>query len=129
MSRFAYSLSLAAAMAAVTALAACETPAKVSVLQSDSVLVQPGATYAWAPTPSQDSFKASADPRLSNTIIQERLRTAVDTAMAAKGYHLVDNPASAQLLTSYHVGLKDKTETYATTYGGGGTGACGFHGC
>lgn len=118
---------LLAAVLLVAPLAACETPTNVSVLQSDSVLVQPGATWAWAPVP--DATRAAADPRISNDIVQDRLRTAVETNLSARGFRRVDNPNDAQLLASYHVGLRDRTETRVNTWGGGGAAACGFRGC
>lgn len=127
MSRLKSSIGPLAVFAAAAMLGACETPAKVSVLQSDSVLVRPGSTYAWAPV--SEGTRSSADQRISNDIIQERLRSGVDSALAAKGYHKVDNPAGADLLVAYHVGLKDQTETRVDTFGGGGVGACGFRGC
>ncbi len=110
------------------ALAGCESPAgEVSVLQSSSVPIAAGSTYAFAPI--SDEARAHADPRVSNDIIQERLRTAIQTALAAKGYREVGDPGQATLVVSYHVGLQQKQETRVDTFGGGGVGACGFRGC
>ena len=114
--------------AASVAITACESPAgNVSVLQSSSVGVSPGSTYAWAPISEQ--ARAAADPRVANDIIQERLRTAVEGAMGARGFRRVDDGAQAQLLVSFHVGLQARPETQVNTWGGGGRGACGFRGC
>lgn len=113
---------------AVPALSACETPGgKVTTLQSSSIAVAPGSTYAWAAVDA--AHRGSADPRVANDIIQERLKTAVDTALAAKGFRQVSDPAQAQLLVAYHVGLQNQTETRVDTFGGGSVGACGFRGC
>lgn len=118
--------ALVLALAAV-AITACETPGgKVSTLQSSSVALTPGSTYAWAPVDT--AARSGADPRVANDIIQERLRIAVDTALAAKGFRQVADPAQATLLVAYHVGLQNQTETRVETFGGGGT-ACGFRGC
>jgi hypothetical protein len=120
--------ALLLAVVASVAVTACESPAgNVSVLQSSTVAVVPGSTYAWAPI--SDQARAAADPRVSNDIIQERLRTAVDGAMAARGFRRIDDPATAQLLVSFHVGLQSRTETQVNTWGGGSRGACGFRGC
>lgn len=111
---------------AALALAGCETPAgHVSVLQSSSAAPAPGSTYAWAPV--RPDTQANADRRLANDIIQDRLRLAVDTALAAKGFRQTSDHASAQLLVSYHVGLENRTETRVDTFGGGAV--CGFRGC
>lgn len=109
---------------ALAPLAACQSPAgEVSVLQSGTVTVAAGSSYAWAPTPAT----TNADPRIANDIIQERLKTAIDTALAAKGFRRVADPASAQLLVSYHVGLENRQETRVSSFGG--PTWCGVRGC
>jgi hypothetical protein len=119
--------ALLLAFTAGVALSACETAGgNVTVLQSSSVGVSPGSTWAWAPISEQ--ARAAADPRVSNDIIQERLRTAVDTALAGRGFRRVDDPAQAQILVAFHVGLQNRTETRVNTWGGS-SGACGFRGC
>jgi hypothetical protein len=105
-----------AAMSAVLVLSACETPAKVSVLQSATASISPGATYAWAPTAAQGT--QHGDPRIDNDIIRERIRTAINTSLGAKGYQLVSDPTSAHLLVAYYVGLQPKTDYRVDTFGG-----------
>lgn len=113
---------LAAALAVCLPLAACESPGgKVSVLTGQTPLT--GSTYAWAPFQP-----GSGDPRVDNDIIRERIRTAIDTNLAAKGYSQVD-PSKAKLLVSYHVGLKSGTDYSATSMGPPGGVACGVRGC
>jgi hypothetical protein len=115
------------ALVGALALAACETPAgDVSILQSESRALTPGATYAWA-APSTPA--ANADPRVANDIIQERLHAAVDTALAAKGYRRAADAQEAQLLVSYHVSLDDRTEASVTTLSAVGPTYCGIRGC
>jgi hypothetical protein len=114
---------LAAAVAACVPLVGCESPGgQVSVLTGGGPLA--GSTYAWAP----GAQPGSGDPRVDNDIIRERIRTAVDTNLAAKGYSQVD-PAAAKLLVSYHVGLQNKTDYSATSMGGHPGMACGIRGC
>ncbi len=121
------SLALTACLTAASlTLAACESPGgKVSVLKSDAVSVAPGSTWAWAP----GARPGSGDPRIDNDIIQGRIKTAVEGALAAKGYRQVD-ATSAQLLVQYHIGLQNKTETQVDTFGGPRPAmACGIRGC
>ena len=114
---------LAAAIAACLPLVACESPGgQVSVLTGNAPLV--GSTYAWAP----DGQPGTGDPRVDNDIIRERIKTAVDTNLAAKGYSQVD-PAKAKLLVSYHIGLQNKTDYSATSMSGPHGMACGVRGC
>ncbi len=113
---------MVAAMAACLPLTGCESPGgKVSVLAGSTPLA--GSTYAWAPVQS-----GGGDPRIDNDIMRERIRTAIDTNLAAKGYMQVD-PSKAKLLVSYHVGLQNKTDYSATSMGGGPGMACGVRGC
>lgn len=118
----------AALVLAMSGLAGCESAGgNVSVLQSSSVALAPGSTYAWAPV--NDAVRTSADPRIANDIAQERLRTAVESALAAKGFRKVSDPGAAQLLATYHVGLENRAETRVDSYGGAPVRACGFRGC
>lgn len=121
------SLALAASLTAASlALAGCESPGgKVSVLTGDTVRVAPGSTWAWAP----GARPGSGDPRIDNDIIQGRIKTAVEGALAAKGYRQVD-ASSANLLVQYHIGLQNKSETRVDTFGAPGPAmACGIRGC
>ncbi len=115
---------LAAAAAACLATAACESPGgKVSVLSGQTPLA--GSTYAWA----TDGQPGTGDPRVDNDIIRERIRTAIDTNLAAKGYRRV-SPGEAKVLVAYHIGLQNKTDYSATSMGAPGGGmACGRRGC
>jgi hypothetical protein len=104
-----------AILSAVLVLSACETPAKVSVLQAANASITPGATYAWAPTAQGGT--GQGDPRIDNEIIRERIRTAINTNLGAKGYQLVSDPASAQLLVAYYVGIQPGTDYLVDSYG------------
>jgi len=119
------SLVLSLAASGLT-LAACESPGgKVSVLQGDTVAVVPGSTYAWAP----EGQPGSGDPRIDNDIIRGRIKNAVDSALAAKGYRQAESSAAA-LLVKYHVGLQNRTETQVDTFGRPApVVACGIRGC
>lgn len=120
--------SALSAIVAALMLSACGTPAgKVDILQSSSARVVPGSTYAWAPVSS--ASQQASDPRVANDIIQQRIMTAVDTALSAKGFRRVSNPDQAALLVSYHVGLEPRSEVRAQSFGGPSAVACGFRGC
>jgi len=128
MSTFLNRTAVAAVALSVLALAGCETPAgKVNVLQSSTTAVVPGSTYAWAPVTS--ATQRSADPRVANDIINQRIQTAVDGALAAKGYRRVSSPSQATLLVSYYVGLAARSEIQSNSMGAAPMGACGFRGC
>ena len=95
MSRIA-SVGLAIALALMAA--ACAGPAgEVAVLQSGDP-PGPGATVAWAPV-AQDAMR-NGDPRIDNDIVRQRIRTGVETALAAKGYRFVQTQAQRSSLSS-----------------------------
>ena len=97
--------------AACLVLAACASQGgQASVLKGPATLV--GSTYAWAP----NAQPGSGDPRVDNDIIRDRIKTAVDTNLAAKGYMQVARP-KARLLVAYHIGLQNNGA------------ACGRRGC
>ena len=123
-SRITHSALVMAAAVACLALSGCESPGgKVSVLQGQTPIA--GSTYAWAP----DAQPGSGDARVDNDIIRERIRTAIDTNLAAKGYRQVP-PGQARVLVAYHIGLQNRTDYSASSMGAPGGGvACGRRGC
>ena len=62
-------------------------------------------SYAWLPGPQPET----GDPRLDNTIIDSRIRSAVDTTLAARGYQK-DLPSCADFLVAYHAGIDRELE-------------------
>jgi hypothetical protein len=116
-----------AVVAASLALAGCAGPGgNVSVMQSDAVSVRPGSTFAWAP----GARPGQGDPRIDNDIVQGRIQNAIVSALTAKGYQQVSDPASADLLVTFHIGLQNRTDTRVDTFGGGPPPvACGIRGC
>ncbi|HEY9234196.1 MULTISPECIES: DUF4136 domain-containing protein [Phenylobacterium] len=118
-------LSLALVFGALVVLAACAGPAgRVSVLQSDTVGIRPGSTFAWKP----DATPGQGDPRVDNDIIRGRVENAIVSALTARGYRQAD-PSTADLLVSYHIGLRDRTDTQVATTGGRPPVVCGVRGC
>jgi len=94
---------------------------KVLVLESTPAAVAPGSTWAWAPTTS------SADPRVTNDIMQGRMHAAVETALAGKGLRRT-GPAQARYFVSYHVAVNDKVEAKVDSHSYP-VSACGIRGC
>lgn len=116
-----------AVVAASLALTGCAgAGGNVSVMQSDVVSVRPGSSFAWAP----GAQPGQGDPRIDNDIVQGRIQNAVVSALTAKGYQQVSDPATADLLVSFHIGLQNRTDTRVDTFGGGPPPvACGIRGC
>ena len=61
-------------------------------------------TYAWMP----DGDKRKGDPRVYNDLVDQRVRKAVDSALAEKGLVKAEGGAEPDILVGYHAMLKDK---------------------
>jgi hypothetical protein len=79
-------------------------------------------TYRWIPRPESTGATSARTAVQSNTLLDKRIRAAVDAQLAAKGFtQSEDNP---DLLVVYHTGLQNKVEvtdwgyTYAGSYWG-----------
>jgi hypothetical protein len=83
-------------------------------------------TYKWIPRVMSDASGSAKTAMQNNTLLDQRIRSAVDTQMSDKGFTLAAD--SADVLVVYHVGLANKVEvtdwgyTYAGSYWGGGMG-------
>jgi hypothetical protein len=83
-------------------------------------------TYKWIPRMVSDASGSATTAVQSNTLLDKRIRSAVDTQMAAKGFTPTEeNP---DVFVVYHTGLANKVDvtdwgyTYAGSYWGGGLG-------
>lgn len=98
--------------------------AKVSVVQSGSPALMPGAAYSWSG--GNEASVAGVDPAIANPIAGQRLRAAIELSLASKGFRRVDDPSAAHLMVSYHVSLSPEKEAKVSVRGGP---LCGFRGC
>ena len=62
-------------------------------------------TYAWVPEPP----KETGDPRIDNPLQHERIRAAIDSTLAEKGFTQVDG-ADADFLVAYHIAVRSRVE-------------------
>jgi hypothetical protein len=81
---------------------------KVNVIRDPSVPIPPGSTWAWAPEPAEKR-PDELDPRVNNSIIHGRVKQAVETVLAQKGYRQTD-PNRADFLVAYRVGVRDSRQ-------------------
>jgi hypothetical protein len=83
-------------------------------------------TYGWIPREISNASGSARTAMQSNTLLDDRIRKAVDNQMTAKGFTLAtENP---DVMLVYHVGAQNKVDvtdwgyTYAGSYWGGGLG-------
>jgi len=79
-------------------------------------------TYAWIPITIDEGSTSASKAAQSNTLLDSRIRSAVNTNMTAKGFTVDEqNP---DILVVYHTGMQNKVEvtdwgyTYAGSYWG-----------
>lgn len=95
---------VALAIGGLLAAAGCSS-LQVNVIRDSAIAIPPGSTWAWSPEPSEKR-PDELDPRVNNSIIHGRVKQAVEAVMAQKGYRLTD-PANADFLVAYRVGVRD----------------------
>lgn len=68
----------------------------------------PGATYAWVDMPAQ--LQAEQDVRVQDPAFRAHLQAALDGALADKGYTPAADPARADFIVAFRVGVRDVQE-------------------
>jgi hypothetical protein len=71
-------------------------------------------SYAWLPDPRPPT----GDPRLDSSLLDARVRRAVDSQLAARGHREV-SPDEADFLVTYHVALETKLDVETIHHGYG----------
>ena len=106
---------LAAAAALVCLTGAAPASAKVDISSTPSAALAKGSTFAWAPVPAVGI--GLPDPALANEITAHRLQAITESTLAAKGYRQVVDPAQADFLVSYTVGMLPMSDADISTSG------------
>jgi hypothetical protein len=125
--------------AAILLLGAGCSTLRVDVDRDSTIPIPAGATWAWGPEPMPKQPE-ELDPRVNNSIIHGRVQRAVEAVLAEKGFRHSD-PARADFLVEYRVGVRDRRERVTQAvgpppgfigygpYGGWGPGwAWGYYG-
>jgi hypothetical protein len=118
----------------------------VQITRDPDVRIAKGATWAWRPftepVADRDSRKVlsrdttrrnepvSREVSAENQIVQDRVKTAMQQALTAKGLKQVSDPASADFLVDYHFAVERRNATVQTVYPGAYPGlVCGPYRC
>lgn len=140
------SLLVFAVLALGVGLAGCDD--HVTVDRDPSIPIIKGNTWAWRPmegapppgnTNSPDRPVISRDivpgrnavppnPDIENDIVRNRIKYAIERSLAEKGLVQVQNPAQADFLVDYHIGVQNRRETVATPVNRPVL-VCGYYGC
>ena len=108
-------------------LVSCESPIHVEVDVDPNANLVAFESYAWI---SSEPLIRQVDgvtegPRIS-PIDDQRIRTAVDGRLAAKGWKRLETPDEADLVVSYGLGAQEKTDIYQTPTSGFAYGRYGY---
>jgi len=95
------------------ALSACST--NISHERDKAVAIPAGATVAFAPGHAEG--RENVDPAVRNEIVHQRIQSSIVRELQAKGFKVVDDPASADFLVRYFVRVNRNTGQVATQAG------------
>lgn len=106
------------ALSAVLAVA-CGGP-DITVRRDSNVPVPQAATWTWGVRDTVSQYEL--DPVAQNGMLHQKVRQSIESSLASKGWKQTEDPSQAQLIVTYHVGIKRTTEMQGTTttMGGGG---------
>jgi hypothetical protein len=103
-----YSKTLSLFVAAVVGLG-CASAVRVSQDYDTQFSFAELQTYGWI----QESGMARDQQGVRYPLIEQRIRDAVDRALASKGYRKV-NASDADFIVAFHAGAEEKLDVYST---------------
>ena len=140
------------ALACLCGLVAAGCDEHVQVTRDPDVRIAKGATWAWQPitepvaeresrrVTSRDTMgreerngraeSVAPDTNADNQLVRDRVRTAIQQSLTAKGLAQVSDPATAAFLVDYHFAVERRNATVQTVYPGAYPGlVCGPYRC
>jgi hypothetical protein len=97
--------------------AACGAGAEITTNRDKSVPVPAEPTWAWGRKDTVSHYEL--DPAAENMDLHRLVQESIESALAGKHWKKVD-PDQAQLLVTYHIGIRRGTDYQTTTTGMGG---------
>lgn len=82
--------------------------ASISSDRDPTVLIPVASTYSWG-EPGPREVAGERNPAVNNDIVDNRIRTAIEQAMAAKGFRRVES--GGDFLVHYHIGAAPRRDT------------------
>jgi hypothetical protein len=124
-------------------LAGCDE--HVQITRDPDVPIHKLATWAWRPVPEQTKARDSRavvsrdvisrdetvvrDSNADNEMVRQRVKTAIEQTLAAKGLTRISDPEAAAFLVDYHFAVEQRNVTVPAVYGGYPGVVCGPFGC
>jgi len=102
------------ALAALLAVA-CGGPEIITKRGSVPLPKQP--TWAWGARDTVSRYEL--DPVAQNPVLHQRVVQAIDSTFRREGWKRVDDPSQAQVIVTYHIGIKRTTQLQTTSTSSG----------
>lgn len=100
--------------------------ADITVRRDSKVPLPKPATWAWGTRDTVSRYEL--DPVAQNGSLHAKVKQSIEHTLAGKGWKEVDDPSQAQVIVTYHIGIKRTTELQGTTSTMGGGGWYGGYG-
>jgi len=111
-------------LAVSTLVALACSSAEITTNRDQQVPLPKGATWAWGRRDTISHYET--DPAAENPDVHRLVQQSIEYSLKSKKWTKVDDPDQAQLLVTYHIGLKRGTEYVATTTAVGGAWYGGY---
>ena len=137
------SLIVVSALLSGLVLAGCDE--YVQITRDPDVPIRKLATWAWRPATEQTKARDSRpvvsrdeisrdetavrDANADNEMVRQRVKTAIEQALASKGLNQISDPMAADFLVDYHFAVERRNVTVPAVYGGYPGVVCGPYGC
>jgi hypothetical protein len=115
-----------AAVAVLTLAVGCSSY-EVNAQRDSSVPIPASPTWAWGRRDSVVS-QYELDPVAQNPMLHQRVIAAIEANLNKRGWHKVEDASQANLIVTYHIGLKRESAMQTTTTGAGVYGTPGYGG-
>ncbi|HTR76956.1 MAG TPA: DUF4136 domain-containing protein [Gemmatimonadaceae bacterium] len=104
---------------------ACGGPS-ITVNRNSDVPVPKNPTWAWGRRDTVSKYEL--DPLAESPEVHNMVQVAIEQNLAKRGWTKVDQPANAQIIVTYHIGVRRSVEYQTTTTGvsGGWYGGYGW---
>lgn len=105
-------------LAALTILFAFACGPDINTQRDTSVPLPKLPSWAWGTRDTISHYEL--DPAAQNPMLHQHVQAAIENTLQRDGWKRVDDPAQANVIVTYHIGIKRETQLVTTTTTSGG---------
>ena len=105
-------------LAALTILFAFACGPDINTQRDTSVPFPKRPSWAWGTRDTISHYEL--DPAAQNPMLHQHVQVAIENTLQRDGWTKVDDPAQANVIVTYHIGIKRETQLLTTTTTSGG---------